>query len=58
MTKRQPRGTGYCTGCDRRILLTTQGKLFLHAVDPKVAYPVHCKDSMTRNYKPGPDRPR
>ena len=59
---RKPRGTGYCAGCARRILLTTQGKLFLHAILPysKDAdpLPASCQHSMTRNYKPGPDRPR
>lgn len=62
---RPPRGTGYCKGCGRRILLATNGKLFLHA--PRPAKPnekarsidqaprPRCNGSMTREYTPGPD---
>ena len=55
MTTRKPRGTGYCTACGRRILLTTQGRLFLHGgIDTHWGRRVRCPDSMSSHYKPGP----
>lgn len=55
--KRPPRGTGICQGCGRRILLATNGKLLLHAHDPRLEPEkrVRCPDSLTRHYEPGPD---
>lgn len=57
MTTRKPRGTGYCTACGRRMLLTTQGKLFLHASNPQELQirRLRCPGAMTRHYTPGPD---
>ena len=59
---RLPRSTGYCTYCTRRILLTTQGRLFLHSISQnwqdQTGRPVRCQDSMTNDYKSEPPRPR
>lgn len=55
---RPPRGTGYCHGCGRRILLATNGKLVPHSNNPKEpqAGRIRCPGSLTRLYEPGPDK--
>ena len=55
---RKPRGTGFCTACGRRMLLTTQGRLFLHTDKPDESdhtKRTRCPGAMTRTYTPGPD---